>query len=148
MDPGDPYLNVVLQWIDQTLSAILNQNYIITVFLDPGPSTADSGNVFYSTNTSIQLALIYDQDYNISVVARNCIGSSAPAVIHIRIVQFDNCTLILKDDVVMMNSCLSTDEMMVSNSTTNSTLDLATQQYGSSIHIIIKSYKCDPFFIH
>ena len=96
VNPGDPYLNVVLQWIDQTLNAIQNQNYTITtISLDPGPSTADSGDIFCTTNTSIQLHLFYDQDYNISVVARSCIGTSAPATIHIRIIQFDNCTLIM-----------------------------------------------------
>ena len=78
MDPGDPYLSVVLKWMNQNLDTALNQNYIITISLDP-PSTADSGDILHTTNTSVQLALLYDQDYNISVVARNCIGSSAPA---------------------------------------------------------------------
>ena len=141
MDPEDSYLNVVLQWIDQTLDAILNQSYIIT--LDPGPSTADFGDIFHTTNTSIRLDLFYDQDYNISVVARNCIGSSASAKIHIRITQFDNCTLILKDyHDVLVNSCLlsatttTMDEVIVSNFTTDSTLVLATQKHGLSMHII------------
>jgi hypothetical protein len=85
MDPGDLYLNVVLEWIDQVLDAGLNQNYTITVSPDP-PSAADSVTIFHTTNTSIQLALLYDQDYNISVVARSCIGTSEPAEIHIRLI--------------------------------------------------------------
>ena len=139
MDPEDPYLNVVLQWIDQTFDAILNQSYIITL------DTADSGDIFHTTNTSIQLNLFYDQDYNISVVARNCIGSSSPATIHIRITQFDNCALIFKDDHdIVVNSCLlnatttTMDELQVtvSNFTIDSTLVLATQKHGLNIHII------------
>jgi hypothetical protein len=82
VDPGDPYLNVVLQWIDQTLDAGLTQNYTITISLDP-PSTVDSVTIFNTTNMSIQHALLYGQDYNISVVARSCIGSSEPAKIHV-----------------------------------------------------------------
>ena len=144
-DPGDPYLNIILQWIDQKLDAALNQTYqaeyIITISWDP-PLVADSGNIFHTTNTSIQLALLYDQDYNISVVARSCIGTSAPATIHIRIIQFDNCTLILKDGVIEMNyNCLfstktTIDEVMMSNFTTDSTLDLASQ-HGLSMHVIM-----------
>lgn len=80
MDPGDLYLNVVLKWMNQNLDAALNQNYIIAISQDP-PPIADSGNIFNTTNTSVQLALLYNQDYNISVVARNCIGSSAPVEI-------------------------------------------------------------------
>jgi hypothetical protein len=85
MDPGDPYLNVALQWIDQKLDEALNQHYTITISPDP-LLTADSVTIFHTTNMSIQLALLYDQDYNISVVARSCIGTSAPAEIHIHII--------------------------------------------------------------
>jgi hypothetical protein len=142
MDLNDLYLNFVLQWIDQAFDAILNQNYMIIISRDPS-SAADSVTIFHTTNMSIQLALLYDQDYlNISVVARSCIGTSEPAEIHIRLI--DNCTLILKDDVIIMNyNCLSsvttttTDEVMVTSGrfTTDSTLDMATQQHGSSMAI-------------
>ena len=142
MDPGDPYLSVVLKWMNQNLDAALRQTYIITISPDP-PSTADSGDIFHTTTTSTQLTLLYDQDYNISMVARSCIGSSAPAKIHIRITIIDNCTLILQGEMTIMNSCLSSvtattmDEAMMSNFTTDFTLDLASQQHGSSMHIII-----------
>jgi hypothetical protein len=143
VDPGDPYLNVVLQWIDQTLDAGLNQNYTITISPDP-LSTADSVTILNTTNTSMELTLFNDQDYNISMVARSCIGTSAPAEIYIRIIQFVNnyCTLILKDDVITMNYCPSsvtttttvtvTDEVMVSKFSNDSTLDVVTQEHGSS----------------
>jgi hypothetical protein len=144
---GNPHLNVVLQWsrIDQTFSATLNLNYTITI--SPDPPSADSMTIFHTTNVSIQLNLLYDQDYNISVVARSCIGTSAPAEIHIRIIQCDNFTLILrKDDVLRatMIYCPSsvtttttvTDEVMVSRFSNESILlDLATQQHGSSMNI-------------
>ena len=152
-DPGDPYVNVVLQWFDQNLDAALNQTYTITITRYP-PSIADSGATFQTTNTSIQLALLYDQDYNISVVARNCIGSSIPAII--RMIHFNNCTLIVKDGVIAMNyNCLlsattTTDEAMVSNCITDSTLDMhmATQKHGSSVRVIIMYNKSDPFLSH
>ena len=40
--------------------------------------------MFETSNTSTQLTLFFDQDYNISVVARNCIGTtSEPAELYI-----------------------------------------------------------------
>ena len=78
-------LNVTLQWDDvdsihlgRTRS---NPSYTITVY----PEAANSGSVFYTPDTSMPLALHYDQDYNISVVASNCTGNSTPAKIHIRL---------------------------------------------------------------
>ena len=65
MDPGDPYVNVVLKWMNQNLDAALRQTYIITISPDP-PSTVDSGTIFYTTTTSTQLTLLYDQDYTTS----------------------------------------------------------------------------------
>lgn len=132
-DPSDPYLNITIQWVYQQLD---NQNYTITI----SPPAANSGAVFHTFDTFIQLALLYDQDYNISMIAQSCIRSSTPAEINIRII--DNCSLI-KDDV-LINYCLSskittvttTDEVMVSKFTNDSTSDLDPQQHGLSMHII------------
>ena len=119
-------------------------NHIISFRTSPTvdpPSTADSGDIFHTTNTSVQLALLYDQDYNISVVARNCIGSSAPAEIHIRITIIDNnCTLVLQGEMTIINSCLSSvtattmDEAMMRNFTTDFTLDLSTTWFEHTCH--------------
>ena len=135
-DHGDPYVNVMLQWTGQQLDTALTQNYTITV----SPPTANHEAIFHTVNMSIQLALLYDQDYNISVVARSCFGSSAPAEISIRII--NNCSHI-RDDV-FINYCLSSeinnimttaDEIMTQKSIAinDSTSDGGSQQHGMCI---------------
>ena len=131
-DPGDPYMHVVLQWDDQELDAALNQTYAIAI----SPPTANFDTVFHTPNKSVQLALLYNQDYNISVVARSCFGNSTPAEISIRII--DNCSLLIDNSLV--NYCLSSeinnnitttaDEIMAPKSINDSTLDGGPQQYG------------------
>ena len=44
-----------------------------------------SESIFITPNTTIQLPLKYNQDYNVSVMASNCAGNSTPAEIGIRI---------------------------------------------------------------
>ena len=41
----------------------------------------ESGSNFITSNTTIQLPVLYNQEYNISVVASNCAGNSTPASI-------------------------------------------------------------------
>ena len=124
---------------DSNTMDVLNTLYIITVTPE---SEKLNQSIFETSNISIPLTLFLNQGYNISVVARNCIGSSAPATIHIRITQFDNnCILVVKDGVMVIamncSCCLSsvttttTDEVKVNNFTTS---DLATQQHGASMH--------------
>ena len=55
-------------------------HYIINV----SPSVA-AESVFITTNTAIQLLLLYNKEYNVSVVASNCAGNSTPADIKINI---------------------------------------------------------------
>ena len=99
----------------------LDQNYTITTF----PPAANSGGIFHTVNISLLLALLYDQDYNISVVASNCIGNSAPTEIRVRLI--GNCSL-RKDDILKVY-CLpditaAQDEMMAKKSTNDSNSDL------------------------
>ena len=75
------FLNVTLQWDDESRDPMYLGNYTITVY----PEAANSGSIFYTTDTSMPLALHYDQDYNVSVVASNCVGNSTPAEIWIRL---------------------------------------------------------------
>ena len=126
---------------DSDTMDVLNTLYIITVTPE---SEKLNQSIFETSNISIPLTLFLNQGYNISVVARSCIGTSASATIHIRITQFDNnCILVVKDGimVIAMNCCLSsattttTDEVTVNNFTTDSTLDLITQQHGASMHV-------------
>ena len=62
-----------IQEDSDTMDFMLNTTYIITV-------TPESEELkFETSNTSTQLTLFLDQDYNISVTARNCVGTSKPA---------------------------------------------------------------------
>jgi hypothetical protein len=79
-------LNITLEWIIESDTMHLGHNnqisnYTVTVY----PGAANSGSIFHTANTSIPLSLNYDRDYNISVVASNCVGNSTPAEIHIRL---------------------------------------------------------------
>ena len=78
-------LNITLQWDDEDSIHLgrtrSNPRYTITVY----PEAPNSGSVFYTPDTSMPLALHYDQDYNISVVASNCAGNSTPVEIRIRL---------------------------------------------------------------
>ena len=80
-------VNVTLEWDNKSYPTNLertnlqNLSYTITVY----PDTANSGSIFHTADTSILLPLKYDQDYNISMVASNCVGNSTPAEIRIRL---------------------------------------------------------------
>ena len=82
-------LNITLQWDDESNPFPLERtnhiivNYTVTVQCS---EAADSESIIFNTaDTSIPLTLHYDRDYNISVVASNCVGNSTPAEIHIRL---------------------------------------------------------------
>lgn len=65
-----------------------DQNNIITnldmyTFYAVSVYSESNQSYFTTSNTSIQLTLFYDEDYNISVVARNCIGMSEPADLYV-----------------------------------------------------------------
>ena len=84
-------LNVTLEWdveSDPNNPMHLRQNNWIsnyTVIVSNSPQTSNSGHIFYTSNTSLPLALHYDWDYNISVMATNCARNSTPAEVHIRL---------------------------------------------------------------
>ena len=67
--------------------------YIISV----SPLVADNaefGSIFITPNTTIQLPLQYNQDYNISVMASNCAGNSTPVEISIRVGKHVTTTIV------------------------------------------------------
>ena len=68
--------DITLQWN----SSNVVDYYIITV-----SPPVESGSTFTTPNTSIQLPVLYNQEYNVSVVANNCAGNSEPAEIIFRI---------------------------------------------------------------
>ena len=55
----------------------LDTSYVITLF-----SESNQFN-FTTLNTSIWLTLFYDQDYNISMISKNCAGNSEPAELYL-----------------------------------------------------------------
>ena len=80
-------VNVTLEWDNESYPTNLEctnlqiSSYTVIIY----PDTLNSGSIFHTADTSIPLPLNYDQDYNISVVASNCVGNSTPAEIHIRL---------------------------------------------------------------
>ena len=63
-----------------TATVDLNTSHHISLF----PELVGSNQFnFTISTTSIWLTLFYDQDYKISVVARNCVGTSEPAELHV-----------------------------------------------------------------
>ena len=74
------YLHWSIEGDDREDTADLNTSYMVTVI----PESVESNlSVFTTSNTSIQLILSNDWEYNISVVAKNCVGTSEPAEIYI-----------------------------------------------------------------
>ena len=63
-------LSVDFQW-EVSLHA---EQYFITI-----SPPVDSGSTFTTTNTTIQVPVLHNQEYNISVVANNCAGNSTPS---------------------------------------------------------------------
>ena len=64
-------------------AAALADHYIVS--LSPLINDNDSESTFITTNTTIHLPLQYNKDYNISVMASNCVGNSTPAEISVRV---------------------------------------------------------------
>ena len=63
---------------DSDMLDVLNTSYIITVTPE-SEKLNQSMHMSETSNTSTQLTLFFDEDYNISVAARNCVGISEPA---------------------------------------------------------------------
>ena len=87
----DPIVIISIWIIDYTLPNELDTNMLLKVqwnittthksvdyFISITPPT-EFGSVFTTSNTTIQLPVFYNQEYNISVMANNCAGNSTPA---------------------------------------------------------------------
>ena len=90
----DPNVIISVWIVNYTLPNELDTNVLLKVqwntnttqksvdcFITITPPT-ESGSVFTTSNTTIQLSILYNQEYNISVVANNCAGNSTPASIN------------------------------------------------------------------
>ena len=79
---SDVSIEGLLHWDiqeDSDTMDVLNTSYIITQ-----ESENSNQSITETSNTSTQLNLFFDEDYNISVVARNCVGTSKPAEVFIQ----------------------------------------------------------------
>ena len=77
----------MLEWISSDATSVNELTYTVVVF----PSVVSPTSVFVASNTSIQLFILHNQEYNISVVASNCAGNSTPAETTLRI---GNCYMV------------------------------------------------------
>ena len=71
----------MLDWTSRLSDAFESvvDSYIINI----SPPIA-SVSTFTTANTSIQLFILYNQDYNVSVVATNCAGNSTPTETNVK----------------------------------------------------------------
>ena len=77
---------LLLQWN----ASEATDNYIIT----SSPSVAGSRSNIITPNTTIEIPVLHNQEYNISVIASNCAGNSTPAEITVFIVPC-KCILVM-----------------------------------------------------
>ena len=70
---------MMFQWNPVTMA----DHYIINI--SPPINDNESLSTIKTFNTTVQLQLQYNRDYNISVIANNCAGNSMPADINVRI---------------------------------------------------------------
>ena len=54
-------------------------SYFIFVF----PPLNNCDSIFTTTNTTFQLSILYNEEYNISVFASNCAGNSTPVIVSV-----------------------------------------------------------------
>ena len=54
--------------------------YADSYFIFVYPPLLNSESTFTTTNTTFQLSMSYNEDYNISVFASNCAGNSTPVI--------------------------------------------------------------------
>ena len=85
LSPASESIEGLLHWDiqeDSDTMDVLNTSYTITVIPE---SEKLNQSIFETSNTSTPLTLFLDQyqGYNISVVARSCLGTSEPAKLYI-----------------------------------------------------------------
>ena len=74
-------IEAYLQWnVTAYNNATGNFKYFINVW---PPVNLGDGSSFSTTNKSLLLPLLYDQEYSIGVITSNCVGNSTPVNISI-----------------------------------------------------------------
>ena len=73
---------ITLEWTSRVSDA--SESVVDSYIINVSPPIG-SVSTFTTANTSIQLFILYNQDYNISVVATNCVRNSTPTETNVKI---------------------------------------------------------------
>ena len=73
------------------ITLLWNSSSVVDEYMIFVAPPVESGSIFTTPNTTIQITVCYNQEYNISVVANNCAGSSTPAEIIVGKLQWIHC---------------------------------------------------------
>ena len=92
---------VTLEWLPAASDATLVSDLTYTVVAFP--SVVSLTSMLTTSNTSIQLFILYNQEYNITVVASNCVGNSTPAKTTLTVGNYTNLV-----DLAIVNKFLVT----------------------------------------
>ena len=68
---GSDSATVILQWSSPTVASGVSYNVSVTPLLE---------SVLIAGNTSVQLTVHYNTQYNVSIVTMNCAGESSASV--------------------------------------------------------------------
>lgn len=83
-DPNVAIESSLLHWnLADTQEANPGMNVTVVTSYFISLSSELNQSTFTTLNTSIWLTLFYDQDYNIIVVTKNCLGTSEPTELHV-----------------------------------------------------------------
>lgn len=92
------HTHVEVQWVINVSMHAMAEKYFVTVI----PLT-EPEYIVTTHNTSIQLIVLYNQEYNISVVANNCVGNSTRFSTIFNISKFILDNIQLQDDHMQLN---------------------------------------------
>lgn len=79
----DMQIELFLSWQSDAINVI--QSYNISI--------SPPYSIFLTRNKTFQLYVLYNQEYNISIVTQNCLGISAPVVLLINISKYFNLVI-------------------------------------------------------
>ena len=85
-EPAPPQVQQYLNYDDPatvTLTVTNDSAHVVTYFSISVVSSMASWSTFATANNTIKVPVLYNQEYNISLVANNCAGSSEPVVFNL-----------------------------------------------------------------
>ena len=63
---------ISVEWYPNFNTTPISRNFLVSI----NPSV-ETGSNFNTIDTSIQLTVLYNQDYNITITANNCVGNQS-----------------------------------------------------------------------